>query len=436
MVERLHNNMNIWFAPTNSSHLDKNITLLRVLQSHGHQVRIACVDEVQDPIDHSLDKIRNSGFAFEMVHAPGFPPGVRLLWGLIHSGKLKRGLRAFLQSHKPIDAVVFGADTMIVPRTFVRAAVQQGIPTVLIVDGLVLPNLRRAPRGLLDACRRAKSFVAGHVAWLVLRAGLRGTSGVDLILTVSKSCAKLLAARCPHQRVRPVGSPEYDDLAMRVKREDPSAVARRVRDRLGLDDRPVVFFAHQPLGLPKAEELRRVAHMAEGARRGGGVLLVKFHPRGEEYPAEWQKLAESIGLTTKDVRFIRDECTSIECCLLCGICVTIFSTVALEAMICGKPLVAIHYGATPSTLPYGQEYGAAYDVHSGRQLEKAIAEILTDEGTRRRLVEAIGPVLDNELFGLDGRGTERMESEIMELVRERSGDAHKQARSSGSGPVD
>jgi glycosyltransferase involved in cell wall biosynthesis len=116
--------------------------------------------------------------------------------------------------------------------------------------------------------------------------------------------------------------------------------------------------------------------------------------------------------------------------------VTIFSTVALEAMICGKPLVAIHYGATPSTLPYGQEYGAAYDVHSGRQLEKAIAEILTDEGTRRRLVEAIGPVLDNELFGLDGRSTERMESEIMELVRERSGDAHKQARSSGSGPVD
>jgi hypothetical protein len=111
----------------------------------------------------------------------------------------------------------------------------------------------------------------------------------------------------------------------------------------------------------------------------------------------------------------------VEAVRLCTVCVTIYSTVAMEALVFRKPLILIQYVNVPYLLPYGQHYGAALEVESPKALEQAIVSLLTDEDAKQRLARGLDVAIEKELLGLNGQSAERMVSELIGLIEKRRG---------------
>jgi hypothetical protein len=253
--------------------------------------------------------------------------------------------------------------------------------------------------------------------------GVRGTGGVDLILAVdSMSRTAFLDQGVKGARVEAVGSPEFDDLAVALRRPLPPQEEQALRDRLGLaPGRPVVFFVHQDvLDSHTGLDLRRfIRDVLPAIRTIGGTFMMKFHPRSPQRPEVWRRWAAAEHISPAEVVFLRDECTTQEASRLCAVCVVCYSTVAYEALLCGKPLVLIHYFRLPHELPFGRRYGAAMDVDHASQLVPAIVQAATDAVLRERLSRGAAEALRQELFGPDGRSADRQASMTLDLMRSR-----------------
>jgi hypothetical protein len=403
--------LKIWLAATNSTHAQKNLRLLQGLRERGHVARIICLDNFLSGEGYStIDQLRKGDLPYDVVPARLYRhelfglsrmPRVAALLRSLQRSLLAKDLRAFLREKGPPDVVLFGADEGLISRTFVKTVRRFGIGTVLIVDGVVLPEEPRLRQGgfFRSLGRECRSYLVrslhGH--------GARGHSGVDLILVMNDTAREaLVQQRVPGERIVVVGSPEYDALAESIRTgSDDSA---RVRERLGLrHGRSVVFFAHQDFGQDDSTSRQMVREMVEGCRRAGATLLAKLHPRASEGLDTWRHWAEREGMGPELVVFVKDECTSVEAMRLCAACATVYSTVALEALACCRPLVLIHDVGAPFELHYGSKYGAALEVHGQKDLAPAIASVVLDRGVRESLVANIPAALEGELFGLDGR---------------------------------
>jgi len=268
----------VWLVPTNSSHMAKLRPFMDALRDRGHEVRLACVDLMQDPLFATRSQMEEAGYPFEVVPPDRFG-GNRRMFEVIRGPGVRRAIDRFLAGRVG-DAIVFGADTGLVSRAFIRVAAARGIPTVLVPDGLVLPPNPQY-RGSLE-----NRLVLGlcEVMWRAVGAkGDRGRSGVDLILVMNETGrAALIQSGVPADRVQAVGSCEYDALAARLSAGLEQGEGERLRRRLGLPaGRPVVFFAHQ--GVVDVPTTRQhVLTMVSAVRRCGACVLVKFHPRLEQ----------------------------------------------------------------------------------------------------------------------------------------------------------
>jgi len=395
--------LKIWFVPSNSSHVGKFRLLMQALRGRGDDVRLIDVDAALPATLAARSQIEAAGFPHERMPASRFDPDAHWLRQIAQRRHLERSFTSVLERIQA-DVLVFGFDSFVSGRTFVRVAKAMGFATILIPDGLVVPGNDRYDPGFLAAARDAladawqRAFRAG---------GARGLSGVDGILVMNPMGRDtLIGLGVPAANIHVVGSPEYDDLAARLRAAVDRDVVQIVRHRLGLSgERPVILFAHQVLDGTEREMIRA---MVMGVRRCGAVLLVKFHPRGRQRPEEWRAWADQEGFGSDDLRFASSECTSIEALLVSSACVTAYSTVALEAFVCDRPLVLIHFANVPYDLPYGRKYGAAIDAHSPRELEAALVAVLTDTETRRTLHAGRERAMDGELGGLDGRSAVRM----------------------------
>jgi hypothetical protein len=223
------------------------------------------------------------------------------------------------------------------------------------------------------------------------------------------------------ERIRVVGSCEYDALVRRVEPRLTADQERELRARLGLlPGRPVILFSHQHVLDPP--EMRPVMQkIAAATRRCGAALLVKFHPRSTDDPEEWRQWAQGEGFGEEDVVFVRNECTAIEAVRLCTVCVTFFSTTALEALVWRKPLVLIQCVNTWYVLEYGSQYGAALEAKKLEDLEPAVISAATDPEVQERLRRGAEAALQKELFGLDGQSSRRMADSVIDLIERRRG---------------
>jgi glycosyltransferase involved in cell wall biosynthesis len=303
----------------------------------------------------------------------------------------------------------------------VRVAKELGIPSILLVDGLAVG---RNPLYRLGLLPRLKVSLATSVYRMLNVGGLRGTSGVERVLVMNEaSREEIIRHGVDDRRVKVVGSPEYDDLARKERDVDAPERNRRLRARLGITEgRPVVLFAHQSLFLPRREEQEFIRQLMHAVRACDGVLLVKFHPRCKENPADWRAWAEQEGFTATEVVFVRDWSPSIEVVRLSSACVTVYSTVALEALVLGTPLILIQYLNTESILPYGEKYGAAIAVRSPTEFRDAIVRAVTDAETRATLRRNAQVALVSELGGFNGRSLERSSEAVLDLLRRTDSD--------------
>jgi glycosyltransferase involved in cell wall biosynthesis len=405
----------ITFVPTNSSHVAKLRPLMDALAARGHAVHLVATDAVSVPIHANLAHVQSTGYPYQRLAVDGFRPGQRSLGQWWQRGRLVRAIRRLLEE-QPTDAVIFGSDCGEVAWPFVRVARNLGVPTVLIPDGVTLPLNPQFRQSWWQWLRYEGTDCLRKMTGL---SRARGASGVDLILAMHElGLGAFLPLGVPRERIRVVGSCEYEVLAPQLWAPLLSEEEQALRRRLGLPpEKPVVLFSHQYLGGTEVER-GLVATMVAGARRCGACLLVKLHPRGEEYPPAWRAWAGEQGMDAAEVVFVRDECTSVESVRLCAACVTAYSTVALEAWMAGKPVVLIQYLNVQHLMPYGELYGAALDAHSPGELEQAIVGVVRDAGLRDRLNRNAEKALVPEV-GLDGRVVERMIEAIVGLIERR-----------------
>jgi hypothetical protein len=157
--------------------------------------------------------------------------------------------------------------------------------------------------------------------------------------------------------------------------------------------------------------------MVAGLRRCDGTLLVKFHPSSGEDVTEWQGWARKEGFTPEEVVFALEGLLAPEAVRVCHACVTAYSTVALEAMLSRKPVILMQYLPVPHFIQWGETYGAACDVFSHEELERAVFEVMSDPDVCRRLLDNAEVCLQREFGGLDGNSTQRMADDLMDLMR-------------------
>jgi CDP-glycerol glycerophosphotransferase (TagB/SpsB family) len=218
----------------------------------------------------------------------------------------------------------------------------------------------------------------------------------------------------PENRVICVGSPEYDDLATSLEARGDTDPRPTAVENLGLPpDQPVVLFAHQEILGFKAVR-STIRQIVDGCQRANASLLVKMHPRAPD--AEVKRL--STAFTNEErMLIVRDECTSLEASLASSVCITAYSTVALEALICRRPIVLLPYLSSRYRLSYVSDYGVGIDVGSADELPDAVHRAVTDSDARRTWLSAIPAALEREIGVLDGRSIERTVEAILEVTR-------------------
>lgn len=411
---------NVWFLPSNNSHAGKNLALLRGLQGRGHRVSVLCLDRLHSPAHASLPQVEAGGLPFEILDPGGFRWDKHWAIQGLRRGVLVRALKRFFMEHE-VDVAIFGADSGIVSRTAGDVARSLGIPTALVVDGLVARRnpeyWRRRSLGL-----KLRDWFADLVIRRILRAGGGGrTSGVDLLLVMSELAREELILRgVSGERVRAVGSPEYDALARQWRQWESEGRPNMIRERMSIaPDRPVIFFAHQDIGLDEEIMRRSVVGMVRAARRVGGTLLMKLHPRGGARADDWRGWARGEGFSDRDIVVYANECTSIEAVAICSVCVTFYSTVAVESMVFGKPVVLLIYHGFKEFLSAADFRGGALDTHSPEEAENQLVRVLSDPATGRDLTRGVADYLRTQMFGLDGHSVDRSVDAIVKLVEKR-----------------
>lgn len=402
------------FVPSNSSHVGKFLPLMEALRDRGDEVVLLDVDGAHREAYAARPQIASSGYPSVALDPGRFDPRLHWLRQAVRRRSIERAFEAVLLQ-SGAQALVFGFDSFVPGRAFVRTARRRGLPTVLLPDGLVVPsNPRYRPR----RGAAIRDCLAEFIQEVLGAGGPRGRSGVDAILVMNAMGRDALEATgAPKDSIHVVGSPEYDSLAARLRLTDDAHEAEAVRARLGLDRRPVILFAHQSLD---GWERVIVRTLVDAARSAGAIVLTKLHPRGTERADDWRRWAEGEGIAPGEAVFFDTQCTSIEALGVAAVCVTAYSTVCLEAFVCRRPVVLVQYANVPYALPYGARYGAALDAGSPEDLVAGVHAALADPDARARLEAGRSRAIDGEMGGLDGRSVERMLGVIDGLLARRA----------------
>jgi len=398
----------ITYIPTNSSHMGKTLPVLRALREAGADLRILCLDELQVAPHHLLPQIQSTDFGYSCLLRGTYSPRRHWFPCAVQRRSIERCFDSFLGSDRS-SLFLLADDTWVPMRLFARVLARRGIPSVLIADGI-------EPRFKPSYHLPARDKVSSAARRILYGWGPRGTSGVQRILAMTKTCGNVFRGHgIATEKIVVVGSPEFDRIAACRAGLDDAVAASAIRARLALDpDRPIVFYAHQ--GITGSDLIESVVwNLAAACGRIGASLLVKFHPRADEDPGPWRLLARRRGFDPGTVSFFKTECTSIEALLVCATCVTAFSTVALEAMIHRRPVVVLQYLPVRETLTLARDYGAALDVDDSGGLAEAIRSTVADPGMRARIVANAQEALRQEMYGLDGKSIHRTVEAILDL---------------------
>ena len=257
---------------------------------------------------------------------------------------------------------------------------------------LPVPTLRRLIRELQPRCVVATSAPRAERAAILAAAeeGCAAVCVVDLFATtesewVSKPgfanavCVlgeqvrqRLVDAGRAASDVHVTGNPAFDELAMPEITHEAAAI----RARRGQNARPVILFASQPepplhpvTGAPSDTSLperTEAAVVALAQRRTDWELVVRRHPN--------QSPIDDEGCIAPARASHRDEPLAsllhqVDCV------VTFSSTVGLQGLLLGKPLIALQSSVTSAQVPY-RHLDGCIPIQDAGQLEDAIDKAL------------------------------------------------------------
>lgn len=280
---------------------------------------------------------------------------------------------SFTRSAAP-DLVMMMDEKSMLGRVMTRACAAAGIPTL------------DAQHGMLWASP-----------------SLRGVDYSKLCVFGGATRDALVECGVDPAHIEVTGCPRFDALAQAkpASRDD-------VVGSLGLDPaRPVVLAATQPIKFTITPRAKHdfVLGLVQSARAGHGQVIIKKHPyETDDIVERLTSGVDGIAVTTAG------DLTSL--ISVADVVTTIHSTVALEALIVGRPVVVFRPPDMPELVPYCSE-GAADIARDIAQLSDVLASAVAVDP---KTVAARREAFLNRHILLDGRSAERIAKMALALV--------------------
>lgn len=208
------------------------------------------------------------------------------------------------------------------------------------------------------------------------------------------------------ESVEVTGCPRFDALAASRRAPRDEVLARFGLDR----DLPLVLAATQPMKYTITSAAKRafIGALVSATEGGSFQLLVKKHPY------EKDGIVEDLTASAKHVAVTADGPLA-DLVAASHVVTTIHSTVALEALILGRPVVVFQPEGMLSTLPYCTEE-AAEVAADGEALAGALAAVI---GPERQAAQAKRQAFLARHIRLDGHAADRIAALARELVEAR-----------------
>jgi len=400
----------IAFLPSNHRNIGKFKPLLRTLEQQGYQVLIICISHLKFKDQKLQEAIASSEFSNVSISIDNFPPEKHWVFQALKRKSLSRETNKIIDHHAPAMLITCfdgGAIQYVIGKEFQN----NGIPVTLLPDGVILPYATSYSSAISS---RFKHSLAKTVQLLLGVGGPIGSLDVDLILLLNKSGKELFKSKgIDESKVKVIGAPEYDDLYdLSYKSDSNPEAVNQLKAKLNIPaDNQVIMIAHQfSLGLTVDYEEELFNAILNTTSTLNTTLVIKFHPRMTDSKDHWENWKRINNYSDEQLILIWSEASSTEVLQFSAICLTVYSTVGLEALVLGVSLVTMDFIRSNHRLPF-DKYSGSINAKSIEELQTQVKILLTDETYRKDLQSRSNVAITRELPNT-GNSLEQAAAEI------------------------
>lgn len=221
----------------------------------------------------------------------------------------------------------------------------------------------------------------------------------------------LLKKGLPEDRLVITGDPRYDFITQipdKFKRDE-------VYQQLNIDiQKRIIVFAAQFHGFKDEENAKLLRGLYHAIKQLPEIqLVVKLHPFDEHEIAD--KIAQEMSVNNM---IIIKDIDLYKLLNACEILMTVHSTVALEAMLLGKPVIIVNLTNKPDMVPYAKE-GAALRVETQEDILPQIKAVLKDSNkVRTQMALNQKKFISRYAYNIDGNASKRIVDLIYSMMSE------------------
>ncbi|HDI02901.1 MAG TPA: hypothetical protein ENF95_02075, partial [Candidatus Aenigmarchaeota archaeon] len=283
-------------------------------------------------------------------------------------------LESFLRAEKP-RVVILPEDTSELGKISVKVSKKFSIPVLTVQHGLISESFPYRGRGESDV----------YAVW-----------GPEFKKVMNKW-------GIPKKKIKVVGCPLYD--VVKVKK------SLKFYKKFGLDPSvKTMVFASQRI----PERKKALEVLAEFVAKVKNVQLIdKLHPV-ESYRADLNEHLRYFKGKERVAIIRNEEKRMIELWPYCDILIGVDSTVLLEGMVMGKPVIVLNPAGRKLSLPY-TKYGAI-EVKNVRELMNVVKAILSGKDIMKKMEAGRKKLIKEYFYKMDGKASERIAGIIEELM--------------------
>jgi hypothetical protein len=321
---------------------------------------------------------------------------------LNYTFQMLRGLREVLSNDLCRKFGVFATfiDSGWSPRLLTLACERQGIPNVLIQEGMTIQHRKVNPP------RTVRSIAGRIVRRLRVLAAPRLFDYVEDGMHMQYACVygplqaeSLIARGKPRENIIITGNPLFDTAI-------PKRIDAQPRSR-------TILYAHQTLSQDLDTEIAWWRALVKASLDIGANLIFKIHPRSVLSVAQIRDIlgiCDDASVTFISNGDIQDMVAEV------GVFVTACSTSAYRAMVEGVPIIVLE--GLPTMYRFDlPDYGAALSVHQPGELPRVLQLALEDPQVRVGLQKGVNTAIERHLYRLDGQASRRVALALASLLR-------------------
>jgi len=306
--------------------------------------------------------------------------------------------KKILMTEKP-NVVVFGNDTSIIARSFIFAANELSIKTVLIPHGFPFKTQRNKIQVLKDwrntfqlkyALFHIKVIMFSGYSLSFLKAAYytfkygysMGYSGCSKICVLGNNYKNLLMIRnVPGNKIEVTGNPRFDKISFYASRNQ-----RGLRLKLNMiDNEKLIVILEGAFIEDNTYTVEEVKNWINAIAQAINEIpkckaILKLHPR--ENKDIYKSMLKEMHI--KNIKIVRDEFPLYDLLNCCDAIIGISSTAILEAMIFNKPVICFSLFKEGDPYEYKRSNSVLL-VRNEFMLKEAIESVLYDDNTCNRL---------------------------------------------------